>query len=230
MLKRLIDLAASAFGLLLLSPALLAVAVWVKCDSSGPVFYLGRRAGRLGRVFAMLKFRSMVANADKIGGPSTSGDDMRVTTSGRWLRRLKLDELPQLINVIRGDMSLVGPRPEVVCKTEKYDAIEREVLSVRPGITDWASLWNCDEGAALAGAPDADAAYEAVIRPYKMKLQLYYVDNRSVFSDFKIIVFTVVRIFAPTVTPREISEYPSLAELQAEVAQYVAADRRASAA
>ena len=132
MLKRLFDIVICAFGLLLFSPLLLLIALWVKLDSPGPVFYRGRRAGRNGVPFGIFKFRSMVVNADKIGGPSTSGDDPRVTRSGRFVRKCKLDEVSQLINVFLGDMSLVGPRPEVVDKAEKFDAEARKTLAVRP--------------------------------------------------------------------------------------------------
>lgn len=223
MLKRAFDIVAATAGLIVFAPVLAAVALWIKADSPGPVLYRGRRAGRHGRPFDMLKFRSMVINADKIGGPSTSGTDSRVTRSGRFVRRFKLDELPQLINVVRGEMSLVGPRPEVVAKVEAYTAEERAVLAARPGITDWASLWNCDEGGVLAGAPDADAAYEAVIRPHKMRLQQYYVATGGFYADMRILCFTVLRIFLKSVTPSEIAEYPTQPEMRAEVARFVAA-------
>lgn len=221
MTKRLIDIAVSALALVLFAPLFAAMALWVKLDSPGPVFYRGRRAGRGGIPFDMIKFRSMVTNADRVGGPSTAGDDPRVTPSGKFIRRFKLDELSQLINVLRGDMSLVGPRPEVVHKTNEYTTSERRVLMIRPGITDWASLWNCNEGGVLAGAVDADAAYEAVIRPHKMKLQQYYVANRSLWSDFRIVFFTLVRIVRPSVTPQEIDAYPSQAQLRADVKRFV---------
>ncbi len=150
--KRLFDILASLAGLIVFSPLLLAITAWIKWDSPGPVFYRGRRAGRHGKPFGIFKFRSMVTDADKIGGPSTSGDDPRVTRSGRFVRKCKLDEISQLINVLLGDMSLVGPRPEVVDKVEQFGAEARKTLALRPGITDWASIWNCDEGGVLAGA------------------------------------------------------------------------------
>jgi len=220
-MKRLIDFTASAIALVLLTPLFAVIAVWVKLDSRGPVFYLGRRAGRGGIPFAMIKFRSMVTDADRVGGPTTGGDDPRVTPSGRFIRRFKLDELSQLINVLRGDMSLVGPRPEVVHKTNEYTTAERRVLAIRPGITDWASLWNCNEGGVLAGAVDADAAYEAVIRPHKMKLQQYYVANRTLWSDLRIVLYTLLRIVWSSITPNEIASYPSQAQLRADVKRFV---------
>lgn len=209
-MKRLFDILGSAAGLLVTSPLLLAVALWVKLDSQGPVFYRGVRMGRHKKPFQIYKFRSMVTNADKIGGSSTSGDDPRVTRSGRFIRAYKLDELSQLINVLLGDMSLVGPRPEVPSYASKYEGEYAAVLDVRPGITDWASIWNADEGGVLAGAPDPDRAFEVLIQPTKMKLQLKYVRERTLVSDVKIILYTVRRIFDSGFTPRELADVPVL--------------------
>ena len=217
MLKRLFDVTVASVALTVFSPIMALVALWIKFDSPGPVFYRGRRSGRGGVPFYMLKFRSMVTNADKIGGPTTSGTDSRITPSGRFVRKFKLDELPQLINVLLGDMSLVGPRPEIVEKVDAYSWGEKRILVLRPGITDWASIWNCDEGGVLAGAPDADAAYEKVIRPGKLKLQLYYLETRSLLSDIKIIAATALRIFYKGYIPREIRDYPNFGQLRAEV-------------
>ena len=217
MLKRLFDILAGLTGLILFSPLLAAIAVWIKLDSPGPVFYRGRRAGRNGKPFQIFKFRSMVVDADRIGGPSTSGDDARVTRSGRFIRRLKLDELTQLINVVLGHMSFVGPRPEVVHKVERFTATERRTLAVRPGITDWASIWNADEGGLLAGAPDPDEAYEKVLRPTKLKLQMYYCDTHSLLGDVKIIMYTIIKIFRKRWVPPELKSYPTFEELRAEV-------------
>jgi len=216
-LKRAFDVLASAVGLIVLSPLFLAIAVWIKLDSRGPVFYRGWRAGRGGKPFRIVKFRSMVTEADRRGGPTTSDDDPRLTPSGRFIRRLKLDELSQLVNVLLGQMSLVGPRPEVVDKVERYSDDERRVLAVRPGITDWASIWNSDEGAVVAGAPDPDEAYEKVIRPTKLKLQLDYCRNRSFATDLKIILFTLIKILRRGFVPRELEQYPTFEQLRAEV-------------
>ena len=139
----------------------------------------------------------MVINADKIGGPSTSDDDPRITRIGRWLRKYKLDELPQLINVMKGDMSIVGPRPEVKRYTDLFTEEEKIILSIRPGITDWASIWNADEGAILAGAEDSEQAYMELIRPTKLKLQMKYVRERSFLVDIKIIFLTIMVIIQP---------------------------------
>lgn len=215
-MKRIFDLTAASLGLLLTSPLLLAVALWVKMDSPGPVFYRPWRGGRYGKPFRIFKFRSMVVNADKMGGPTTSGDDPRVTRSGRFIRRFKLDELSQLINVVLGDMSLVGPRPEVVEKVERYSEEEKKTLTLRPGITDWASIWDSDEGGVLQGALDADAVYEEVIRPTKMKLQLEYLRNHSFFVDLKIILYTLYRLFNSRFIPKELEGYPTFEELRRE--------------
>jgi lipopolysaccharide/colanic/teichoic acid biosynthesis glycosyltransferase len=223
MLKRLFDITASTLGLIAFSPLLAFIALWIKFDSPGPVFYRGKRGGRNGKPFYIFKFRSMLMNADKLGGPSTSGDDPRVTRSGRFVRRCKLDELSQLINVLRGDMSLVGPRPEVVEKVEQFDENARRTLAVRPGITDWASIWNADEGGVLAGTADPDAAYEQVIRPTKLQLQLYYLDTRSFLGDIKIIFCTLLKIVRKTWVPAELRAYPTFEQMRAEVEKLIAA-------
>jgi lipopolysaccharide/colanic/teichoic acid biosynthesis glycosyltransferase len=224
MLKRSFDILVSGFGLLVFSPLLAAIAIWIKLDSPGPVFYRGRRAGRHNKPFGIFKFRSMVTNAEKIGGPSTSGDDPRVTRSGRFIRRCKLDEISQLINVFRGDMSLVGPRPEVVDKAAELTGQYARITEIRPGITDWASIWNADEGGVLAGAPDPDQAYEIVIRPTKLKLQLYYCDTRTLYRDVKLIVFTAWKILRKTWVPAELKDYPTFDQLRAQVERLIAGD------
>lgn len=136
----------------------------------------------------------MVVNADQLGGASTANDDPRITAIGRKLRKYKLDELPQLLNVLKGDMSIVGPRPEVKYYTDQFNRAEKEILNVRPGITDWASIWNADEGALLEGAADPDKAYEELIRPTKIKLQLKYVQNQSFRNDLIIMKETFMAI------------------------------------
>lgn len=190
MAKRFIDLLSSFVGMTLLSPLLLVLAVLVKLDSAGPVFYRGVRVGRFGRPFRMFKFRTMVANADQVGGPSSAADDVRITRAGRFLRKYKLDELPQLMNVLRGDMSLVGPRPEVLQYVAMYSNEEKAILTVAPGITDWASVWNRNEGALLAGSLDPERVYLEQIRPEKIRLQLEYVKNQSFGTDIRILLAT----------------------------------------
>jgi lipopolysaccharide/colanic/teichoic acid biosynthesis glycosyltransferase len=210
MIKRAFDIIASLAGLIVTAPLLFVVATWVKLDSPGPVFYRGIRAGRYSKPFGIFKFRSMVTHAEKIGGTSTSGADTRVTRSGRFIRRYKIDEISQLLNVLAGDMSLVGPRPEVISYTNRYDGELLEIFTVRPGITDWASIWNADEGSVLAGAKDPDRAYEILIQPTKLQLQLRYVRGRSFWIDLKIILFTIRRLFDPTFCPTELQDVPRL--------------------
>jgi lipopolysaccharide/colanic/teichoic acid biosynthesis glycosyltransferase len=191
LVKRTFDVTMSVAALLLLSPVLLSIAVWVKLDSKGSVLYSGERIGRFGKPFRMRKFRTMVANAEAIGGPNTPQDDPRITRLGHFLRRHKLDELPQFINVLNGTMSIVGPRPEVPQYVELFSDEEREVLlSVRPGITDLATLWNSDESSLLEGSEDPEKMYFEQIWPEKHRLQLEYVRNRSLWLDIKIILLT----------------------------------------
>jgi lipopolysaccharide/colanic/teichoic acid biosynthesis glycosyltransferase len=196
-MKRLFDLAAALVGLVVLSPLMGMISLLIKGGDRGPIFYRGRRVGRFGKPFRIFKFRTMVVDAEKRGGPSTPGDDPRITPLGRWLRKYKLDELPQLLNVLAGDMSLVGPRPEVQHYTDMFSEEEKAILSVRPGITDWASIWNSDEGAVLAGAADPEKAYLELIRPSKLKLQLAYVRNHSFKTDLKIIWLTFREMVQP---------------------------------
>lgn len=208
MVKRLFDLILSLIGLVLASPIFAFIAAWIIIDDPGPVFYRGERVGLMGHPFRIFKFRSMVVNADRMGGPSTSQQDSRVTRSGRFIRRYKLDELAQLLNVFIGQMSFVGPRPEVRQYVDQYTEKEKQILTVRPGITDWASIWNSDEGAVLSSYPDPDWAYENVIRPTKLKLQLEYVQHHNLWIDIKIMVYTVLRIVNPDFYPKELNDYP----------------------
>jgi len=191
--KRVFDLVCAGFGLLLLSPFLGVIALLIRRDG-GPAFYRGERVGLHGRAFRIFKFRSMVIDAEKLGAASTADGDPRITKVGRFLRKAKLDELPQLINVLLGDMSLVGPRPEVRKFTDLYTEEEKVLLELRPGITDWASIWNSDEGALLAGEADPDRAYFEKIRPEKIRLQLKYSRERSFLVDIRIILQTLVKI------------------------------------
>jgi lipopolysaccharide/colanic/teichoic acid biosynthesis glycosyltransferase len=193
MMKRTMDFCVSAAGLLLLSPVLFFISWRIRNQDGGPVFYRGARVGFHGKPFRIYKFRTMVVNAEKIGGPSTADDDPRITGIGKFLRKNKLDELPQLINVLKGEMSIVGPRPEVKHYVDMFSEEEKAILTVRPGITDWASIWNSDEGAVLAGSADAEKAYMEKIRPEKIRLQLKYVRERSLWVDVKII-FETIRI------------------------------------
>ena len=192
-MKRLVDILLSSVALIILSPLFAIVAILIKLDSPGPVFYRGVRIGRYGRPFRIYKFRTMVANAEKIGGPSTAADDPRLTKIGRkFIKRFNLDELPQFINVLKGEMSIVGPRPEVPEVINLLPANERNILlSVRPGITDWATLWIRDEAERLKGSPEPHQKYLKEIWPTKRKLALKYVRNHSLWTDFKIMFKTL---------------------------------------
>lgn len=192
--KRCFDFLFSLLGLAIASPILAGIAISIKLEDGGPVFFRGKRIGLKGEPFRIFKFRSMVVNAEKIGGPSTADDDPRITRIGKIIRKYKLDELPQLLNVFKGDMSLVGPRPEVKHYTDMYTEEEKAILTMRPGITDWASLWNSDEGAMLAGSSDPEKDYLEKIRPEKIRLQLKYVRERSFWMDLKILWLTFISI------------------------------------
>lgn len=193
-LKRTFDLIISYIALSLLSPFLIAVAVRIKREDGGSIFYRGERVGLNGKPFKILKFRTMVVNADKIGGPSTAEDDPRITKVGKTLRKYKIDELPQLINVAKGEMSLVGPRPEITSEVETYSEKEKRILCVRPGITDWASIEFRNEGDILKGSLDPHEAYRQKIKPEKIKLALKYVNSVSFKTDISIIVKTAYAV------------------------------------
>ena len=193
--KRLIDVAVSGLGLALSWPLLAAMATAVKLDSTGPVFYRGVRIGKDGREFRIFKFRTMVADAEEKGPLNVGHTDARVTRTGRWLRTTKLDELPQLINVLRGDMSLVGPRPDVPQYAALYSAEDRElILSLPPGLTDWASIANFDQYLDFACAEDPDEMFEMHIRPLKVELQRHYARNRGFLTDLRILAWTARRM------------------------------------
>ena len=196
MLKRLFDITFSFLALLVLLPLFVFIALLIKLDSEGPVFYRGLRVGRLGNTFRIYKFRTMVVGAEKLGGPSTADDDPRITKIGRFLRKYKLDEWPQLIHVLKGEMSLVGPRPEVQQEVALYTEEEKVLLNVSPGMTDYASIQFHNEGEILRGSPDPHKAYREKIRPDKVKLGLEYVHNHSLWIDFKVIVQTLNRLIS----------------------------------
>lgn len=194
---RVIDVLASTLGLVLLSPLFFVVAVVIKLSSAGPVFYRAVRVGRDGNPLRLYKFRSMIADADK-GGPriTLAGDD-RITRVGRFLRKTKLDELPQLINVMSGDMALVGPRPEDPHYVVSYTPQQRQVLSVRPGITSPASLLYHDESALLAG-DDYERRYVQEILPRKLAIETEYIARRNVLTDLSIILKTIATVLRPS--------------------------------
>jgi lipopolysaccharide/colanic/teichoic acid biosynthesis glycosyltransferase len=194
--KRCFDFLAAFMGLTILAPllAFIALAIWI--EDRGSPFFLGTRVARGGGDFVMVKFRSMIPDAWKNGVNSTAGGDRRITRVGAYLRQAKLDELPQLWHVLKGDMSLVGPRPQVRADAELYTAQERAMLSIRPGITDLASIVFSDEGEILAGSADPDLVYNQIIRPWKSRLALLYVDQQTLRGDLMIICLTLVGAFS----------------------------------
>ena len=191
---RLCDIVFSAIGLLLLSPLFLIVYILIRCESKGGGFYCQQRVGKDGRMFGLYKFRSMRTGSDKKGLITVGGHDSRITRMGYFIRKYKIDELPQLWNVLKGDMSLVGPRPEVKKYVDLYTEEQRRVLSVRPGITDYASIEYVDENEILGKAEDPDRVYVEEIMPAKIKLNMRYIENRSLNEYFKIIGLTFINI------------------------------------
>ena len=201
MAKRLFDLAFAAVTLLLLAPLIVAVALWVRVDSPGPVFFRQQRVGRGGQLFGIYKFRTMHPGADIKGPQLTVGGDGRITRAGVWLRRSKADELPQFFNVLLGDMSVVGPRPEVPRYVAQYPAHVRSVvLSVRPGITDLASIAFRNESDVLARSPDPENTYLEQILPTKLRWAQQYVRTRNIWLDLRIVGWTVLAVLGIRVT------------------------------
>lgn len=193
-MKRLFDIVASGVGLLVLSPLFAVLAVWIKADSRGPVFYRQTRVGRNNKDFRLYKFRSMRPDSDKLGLITVGGRDPRVTRSGYYIRKYKLDELPQLINVFVGDMSLVGPRPEVRKYVDMYTAEQLHVLDVRPGITSLASIRYRNENDVLAASDDPERCYIERVMPDKLEIDLEYVARAGLWSDIKLIFTTFKEI------------------------------------
>ena len=196
MLKRLFDFLASFLGLLLLSPLIIPVSFLIWFQDWHSPFYIADRVGKDGKLFKMVKLRSMIINADKTGVDSTGNHDKRITAVGKFIRKCKLDEISQLWNVLIGDMSLVGPRPNVKRETDLYSAEERNLLTVKPGITDFSSIVFSDEGDILEGKEDPDVAYNQLIRPWKSRLGLCYIKNQSFIVDIQLILITIVAILS----------------------------------
>lgn len=193
-MKRLFDIVSSSIGLIFLSPIFLFLAIWIKADSKGAVFYKQTRVGKNGKDFKIFKFRSMRQGSDKEGLITVGGRDARITKSGYYIRKYKLDEFPQLINVLRGDMSIVGPRPEVRKYVNLYTKEQLRVLSVKPGITDIASIKYRNENELLEKAGNPDKMYVEVIMPDKLKYNLEYIDKKSFIFDIKLIFDTFKEI------------------------------------
>ncbi|HPU40912.1 MAG TPA: sugar transferase [Acetivibrio clariflavus] len=204
-MKRLLDIVISFLSLVILFPLFVVIAVLVMLTSPGGVFFRGVRVGQYGKPFRIYKFRSMVKDAEGNGKWNVGNNDERITPIGKFLRITKIDELPQLINVLKGDMSLVGPRPELQIYVDMYTEEEKKILDLKPGITDWASLANFDQYRIFTRAKDPDEAYLKYIRPLKLKLQLYYRYNNSMLIDLKIILWTIYKvIFRSKRLPKEI--------------------------
>ncbi|OGP95269.1 MAG: hypothetical protein A2157_13810 [Deltaproteobacteria bacterium RBG_16_47_11] len=196
-MKRLFDILFSFIGLLLLQPLFVVIAIMIKVDSTGPVFFRQGRVGKNFRRFVIYKFRTMVVGAEKKGLRITSGGDNRVTRIGRILRKLKIDELPQLINVLKGDMSLVGPRPEVEEYVKLYEKDYREILKRRPGITDVSSIIFREEEEVLKNQLDPEGYYKKILLPEKIRLAKEYIENSSFLYDFKLVLNTIHKICCP---------------------------------
>jgi lipopolysaccharide/colanic/teichoic acid biosynthesis glycosyltransferase len=196
MIKRLLDIAISLIGLICFSPILLFVSILVWSNDKKSPFYIPSRVGKKGKIFYMVKLRSMVVNADKTGVDSTSNNDLRITSIGQKIRKYKLDELTQLWNVLLGDMSLVGPRPNIKAEVDLYTEVEKELLSVKPGITDFSSIVFSDEGKILENKKDPDLAYNQLIRPWKSRLGLIYIKHQSILLDIEIIIYTLIALIS----------------------------------
>ena len=196
MVKRLMDVTAAAAGLLILSPILVTTALIVYFQDFHNPLYIAPRVGKKREMFKMVKLRSMIVAADKSGVDSTSSDDKRITWIGRFIRKIKLDEITQLWNVLIGDMSLVGPRPNVERDVAIYTEEELHLLDVRPGITDFSSIVFSDEGDILEGSEDPDLDYNQLIRPWKSRLGIFYIRHQSILLDIKLILLTVTSIIS----------------------------------
>lgn len=194
MLIRLLDIVLSLLGLLFLLPIFVILAVWIKFDSQGSIFFRQIRVGKDGRDFRIYKFRTMIVNAEKMGIITIGERDPRITNSGYFLRKYKLDELPQLINVLKGEMSFVGPRPEVRKYVEMYNQEQLKILTVKPGITDYASIEYINEDEILGKSSDPEKTYIEEIMPQKIKYNMKYINNKTVIEYFKIIFLTIIKI------------------------------------
>ena len=194
MLIRLLDIVLSLLGLIFLLPIFVILAVWIKFDSQGSIFFRQIRVGKEGRNFRIYKFRTMIVNAEKMGIITIGERDPRITNSGYFLRKYKLDELPQLINVLKGEMSFVGPRPEVRKYVEMYNQEQLKILTVKPGITDYASIEYINEDEILGKSLNPEKTYIEEIMPQKIKYNMKYINNKTVIEYFKIIFLTIIKI------------------------------------
>ena len=212
-MKRLIDILASFFGLLFLSPLLLIFMFLIFMQDKHFPFYVAKRVGKNGVVFKMIKLRSMTIGAEKNGVDSTSINDTRITPIGLKVRKYKLDELTQLWNVLKGDMSLVGPRPNVKRDVDLYSNVEMQILLVKPGITDFSSIIFSDEGEILKDSKDPDLMYNQLIRPWKSRLCLIYIEHQSIWLDIKLVFYTIVGIFSKKMVVKWLVSYLTSIEI-----------------
>ena len=194
-MKRILDIAVSLFGLVLTAPIIIPVCLLIWLQDLHSPFYIAPRVGKDGKTFHMIKLRSMIVNADNTGVDSTSSQDKRITPIGHFIRAYKLDEIPQLWNVLVGEMSLVGPRPNVPREVSLYTEVEKKLLTVKPGITDLASIVFADEGEILKDSKNPDLDYNQLIRPWKSRLSLLYVNHQSFILDAQLITLTITAIF-----------------------------------
>ena len=206
MIKRLFDLAVALILIIVFSPLLILFSflIW-KQDWHSP-FYVAPRLGKKGKIFKMIKFRSMIVNADKSGVDSTSANDSRITPLGNFIRKYKIDELPNFFNIIIGTMSFVGPRPNVKRETDLYTMEEKHLLTVRPGITDLASIVFSDEGEILEGSINPDLDYNQLIRPWKSRLGIFYVNNKSIWIDIQLMLLTAIAIISKSKSIKSINK------------------------
>lgn len=205
-MKRVFDIFASALGIIMLSPVFLAVLFLVWNQDYHSPFYRGTRVGKNRKLFQMAKIRSMIIGADKTGVESTGAHDSRITAVGHFVRKWKIDELTQLWNVLKGDMSLVGPRPNTLNGISTYSDVEQKLLTIKPGITDFSSIIFSDEGEILKNAADPDSEYDRLIRPWKSQLGLIYVENQTVLLDVRLIILTISSIFDRSKALHKISD------------------------
>ena len=204
-MKRLFDFFFSLFGIIFLLPVLILISLLIYVEDFSSPFYIANRVGLKGKIFKIIKFRTMVVNADKSGVDSTSANDSRITNIGKIIRKFKLDEFTQLINVLIGNMSLVGPRPNVQRETFLYTDIEKKILEVKPGITDISSIVFSDEGEILSNHDDPDIGYNQLIRPWKSRLALFYIENKNFIFDFEIIILTFVALMNKKLSLRKLA-------------------------
>tara|TARA_B100000676_G_C17838517_1_gene711629 strand:- start:44 stop:772 length:729 start_codon:yes stop_codon:yes gene_type:complete len=206
-LKRLFDFILSLIGIIVLMPIIIifSLLIWLQ-DFKSP-FYVAYRVGKYGKLFKMIKFRSMIVNASSSGVDSTADDDHRITNIGKVVRKFKIDEIPQLFNVFLGQMSFVGPRPNVLNETNLYSEVENKILTVRPGITDFSSIVFSDEGEILKGSDNPDLKYNQIIRPWKSRLAILYIENQSLLIDIKLIIWTILSIINKRLVLKNITNF-----------------------